>query len=108
MITTGVKYENNVEEFLGATDAKTLDMFREVAELLVSNIKEEVPVKTGALRDATVAEVDNSGITVANSMDYAPDVEMGTSKQSANPYTRRAIANSLSELESIARDNLKV
>lgn len=103
-----VTFENNVEQFLRDTDEKTLDMFKEVADLLVKNIRAEAPVITGALRDATEAEVHSDGITVYNSKDYAPYVEMGTSRQSANPFMRRGITKSITQLDTLAKRELGV
>lgn len=51
--------------------------------------KDEAPVRTGALRDSV--RVDPYGLIV--DIHYAKYVHYGTSKQSANPFVSRALAD---------------
>ena len=107
-MTITSKFTDNTAEFLKQLKANEANLFDKVAEVLVSNIRAEAPVITGALRDATEAEVHSDGITVYNSKGYAPYVEMGTSSQVANPFTRRGITKSITQLDTLAKRELGV
>ena len=49
------------------------------------------PVDTGNLRGSLATQKDGDGVIVGTNVDYAPFVEYGTSRSSAQPYLRPAI-----------------
>jgi HK97 gp10 family phage protein len=67
-------------------------------ERLANEVKEEakliVPVKTGKLRESIeINKEDQENIKIGSKVDYAIFVELGTIKQSAQPFLRPAIDN---------------
>lgn len=67
------------------------------------------PVDTGRLRASISYGVDapNRVGYIGTNVEYAPYVELGTSRQKAQPYLRPAIANHIDEYRNIAQDVLK-
>ena len=63
------------------------------------------PVKTSRLRDSIDHEVatNEEAVYVGTNVEYAPYVEVGTSRQKSQPYLRPAVADHLDEYSSIAQ-----
>lgn len=69
--------------------------------------KEECPVDTGTLRDSISHAVDDNTTIIGTNVEYAPYVELGTSKMDAQPYLRPAVENHIKEYKEIAKGELK-
>jgi len=68
------------------------DMLRKVADMVLSDARDEVPVRTGALRDSLISEVSEMEARVGSrDIDYAEDVELGTADQSPQPYLKPSL-----------------
>lgn len=70
---------------------------QETAESAKSAAQERCPVDTGLLRDSIFADVNASGgsarrtLVIGADVPYAAYVELGTSRQSAQPFIRPAV-----------------
>ena len=69
--------------------------------------KEECPVDTGTLRNSISHAVDDNTAIIGTNVEYAPYVELGTSKMDAQPYLRPAVENHVKEYKEIAKGELK-
>lgn len=69
--------------------------------------KEECPVDTGTLRNSISHAVDDNTAIIGTNVEYAPYVELGTSKMDAQPYLRPAVENHIKEYKEIAKGELK-
>lgn len=69
--------------------------------------KEECPVDTGRLRNSISHAVDDNTAIIGTNVEYAPYVELGTSKMDAQPYLRPAVENHIKEYKEIAKGELK-
>ena len=65
------------------------------------------PVDTGRLRASITHVVDDDAVYIGTNVEYAPYVELGTSKQKAQPYLRPAIERHLDAYKAIAETELK-
>lgn len=63
------------------------------------------PVDTGRLRNSITHEVatNEEAVYVGTNTEYAPYVEVGTSKQKPQPYLAPAVVNHLDEYSAIAQ-----
>lgn len=63
------------------------------------------PVDTGRLRNSITHEVatNEEAVYVGTNVEYAPYVEVGTSRQRPQPYLRPAVADHLDEYSAIAQ-----
>jgi len=88
--------KNKLREVIDNSPAK---YFSTVVTNITEDAKQLCPVDTGALRDSIKKDInieEKKAIISANT-DYAVFVELGTSKQVAQPYLRGAIQGSISE-----------
>jgi HK97 gp10 family phage protein len=69
---------------------------RKAAELVAERARKRAPVLSGRLRASikVVPTDDPLGFRVVADVPYASFVEFGTSRQPANPFLRRALAES--------------
>jgi HK97 gp10 family phage protein len=61
------------------------------------------PVDTGRLRASITHEVAGHTATIGTSVEYAPYVELGTSKMAAQPYLKPALADHTGEYQAMFR-----
>lgn len=97
-------FRRRFEVELGLTERQVVE------RLLILGVrfgKEECPVLTGALRRDVKYELDADPNEAAgvfgNSLSYAPFVNLGTRKMTANPYLLRALARLTAFAEQAAR-----
>ena len=71
--------------------------------------KDLCPVDTGRLRGSITNEVasEEKAVYIGTNVEYAPYVELGTSRQRAQPYLKPAAANHRRTYENILKDELK-
>lgn len=75
------------------------------AENIVMGAKQDVPVRTGALRDSiTIFSVSQSSAEVGSDLYYAGYVEKGTSKMAAQPYLEPNVKKYLPMFQAELRD----
>ena len=67
------------------------ESIRHITETTLDACKDESPVRTGNLRDGHYSKHTGLESYIMNSVDYAPYVIYGTSRQAPNPYTQRAV-----------------
>ena len=90
MKTRYVPNEQGLEEFLAKLYAEKLPA---IAITVEGACKRECPIDTGALQTDIKREVDlpNKTIFVGNDLFYSMFVNLGTRKQSPNPYLIRGM-----------------
>ena len=59
------------------------------------------PVRTGNLRNSITHAHDEDTAIVGTNVEYAPYVELGTTRQKAKPYLVPAVKNNLSEYKDL-------
>ena len=71
--------------------------------------KKECPVDTGRLRNSIthVVREGEKSVYIGSNVEYAPYVELGTSRQRAQPYLRPAAANHLNTYRQLLEQYLK-
>lgn len=65
------------------------------------------PVDTGRLRNSISHAVDGKAAIIGTNVEYAPYVELGTSRMSAQPYLRPAVLEHIAEYKHIAESRLR-
>jgi HK97 gp10 family phage protein len=80
----------------------------EASALLVEGqAKALAPVDTGNLRNSITHEVEGQEAKVGTNVEYAPFVELGTSKQAAQPYLNPALEQNKGNIKRIFADAIK-
>lgn len=104
-----VKIIDNSGEF---KDAMKEDIVRalEICGLVAEGYaKRLAPVDTGRLRNSITHTVVDSeqAAYIGTNVEYAAYVELGTSRQPAQPYLKPAVADHVDEYQKIIKDELK-
>ena len=97
------KVQDNTQKVLAEVD-RLIKLKLELAALLVegtAKLPGHCPVLTGTLRRSIthVMALDGRTVYVGSNMEYAPYVEMGTSKMTAQPYLRPALATNMKKIK---------
>lgn len=65
------------------------------------------PVDTGRLRNSITHVVQGDAVYIGTNVEYGPHVEMGTSKQRAQPFLKPAASKHGMEYSNIIKDAMK-
>lgn len=108
MALKDIRIENDkTEEVLKALQDAKKKIYEEWGLIGERYAKELCPVDTGRLRNSISHEYDEEGAYIGTNVEYAPYVELGTSRQSAQPYLEPAVTNHFDEYKEIAEKTLK-
>jgi HK97 gp10 family phage protein len=104
-----VVFESHLGEFLDALPEQIEQALIAIGMTAETYAKEECPVDTGRLRNSITHDVDMSdqAAIIGSNVEYAAYVELGTSRQKAQPYLRPAAENHSSEYKALAQSALK-
>ena len=69
--------------------------------------KKECPVDTGNLRNSITHTQDGEAAYIGTNVEYAPYVELGTSKHHAQPFLEPAATEHISEYNRLMKNSLK-
>lgn len=102
-------YKDNSKEILSAFDAAVLRGLTAIAMTAEGYAKKEAPVDTGRLRNsiANAVDADEKASYIGTNVEYAPDVELGTSRMAARPFLRPAATEHGEEYKQIMEANMK-
>ena len=94
--------KDNTEKFFGDINKKVSAGLKKVTLAVERDAKLFVPVKTGTLKRSITHEfISQHTAIVGSNVEYAPHVELGTSKMSAQPYLRPALHKNLGLMKKI-------
>ena len=99
------KIIDNTQGVLNEVDRLLSRNLRLAALLVERTAKQIVPVLTGALKRSITHEpvVPKREVRVGSNLEYAPFIELGTSKMRAQPYLRPAMEANMKEIRRIFR-----
>lgn len=99
--------QNNKDEYKKAADAAAKVAMTTIGLLAENYSRIICPVDTGRLRNSITSVADSETATIGTNVEYAPYVELGTSRQNAQPYLRPAIEDHLQEYKDIFQNELR-
>lgn len=87
-----VKFTDNSKDILSAFEKAVLSGLEAVGMTAEGYAKKDTPVDTGRLRNSIANEVVDSekAVYIGTNVEYAPYVELGTSKMPARPFIKPA------------------
>ena len=95
------KIEDNTDDILNEVD-RLIKQKLELAALIVEHTAKQLcPVLTGTLRRSITRQIEKREARVGSNVEYAPFVEIGTSKMTAQPYLRPALHSNMSKIKRI-------
>lgn len=102
-----VEFTDNTKEFLLAMEKAKERGLKAVGMTAEKYAKENAPVDTGRLRNSITFDSDENSAIIGTNVEYAPDVELGTSKQKAQPYLKPAATEHSKEYEDLIKSSLE-
>ena len=84
--------QDNTEQVVDGIDSAIGVALEKIGLLAESYAERKCPVDTGNLRGSITHEVDagDNAVYIGTNVEYAPHVELGTSRQKAQPFLRPA------------------
>ena len=106
-----VKVESNKKEFMDEIDKLIPVALEECGLAAEGYAKKEITIKkavdTGRLRNSITHATDENTAYIGTNVEYAPFVELGTSRQRAKPYLKPAVTDHTREYQEIIERRLK-
>lgn len=99
---------DNRDEFKRGMEAALATALEEIGLTAEGYAKRACPVDTGRLRNSITHIVDEGGkcAVIGTNVEYAPYVELGTTRQRPQPYLKPAAEDHASTYRSIFRKHL--
>lgn len=106
----GFKMTSHKKEVLAMVERKAKAAMERCGAEMEKQAKQVVPVDTGHLRNSIAHDTETTRNTyravVGTNVEYAAEVELGTSKRKAKPYLKPAVTDHTDTLERIIKDEL--
>lgn len=102
-----VTLNDNSEEVLNEFSKNITTALEEIGLIAEGYAKQYCPVDTGRLRNSISHDKDSDSAYIGTNVEYASYVEMGTSRQKAQPYLQPAVTNHIDEYKKIAEEKMK-
>jgi len=102
-----IKMKDNSNETLRIITSRGERALEAVGLQAERNAKKICPVRTGRLRNS-ISHSQGAGVAyIGTNVEYAPYVELGTSRQKAKPFLRPAAENHVAEYKAIFKRYLQ-
>ena len=100
-----IKLTDNTELFLSAYEKALRNGLEAIGMTAETHAKKECPVDTGRLRNSitNAVETNEKAVYIGTNVEYAPYVELGTSRQKAQPFLKPAATQHTAEYERILK-----
>ena len=103
-----ISFTDNSARFISDKNAAVVRALEAIGLQAEGYVKLLTPVDTGRLRNSiSHAQYDEKTEAVGTNVEYAPYVELGTRRMSAQPYLRPGVENHAEEYKAIAEYYLK-
>lgn len=99
--------KDNSDLFLNALPEQVERAMEAVGLQAERHAKEKCPVDTGRLRNSISHATQGNSAYIGTNVEYAPYVEMGTSRMSAKPYLKPAATEHGEEYKQIVKTYLQ-
>lgn len=104
-----MNYKSYKKEALVELNKAKKNILDSIGAFVETEAKLRATEDTGTLRRSInfVTEEKDNKVTIGTNVEYAEYVELGTSKQEAQPYLTPAVEENIKDIESIAKDYYK-
>ena len=104
-----IKFTDNSGEVLSALEKAVHNGLTAVGMTAERYAKKDTPVDTGRLRNSITYEVrdDEQAVYIGTNVEYAPYVELGTSRMAARPFLRPAATEHGEEYKGVMEAAMK-
>ena len=102
-----VDYKDNSKEVLAAMEKGKRNALTAIGATAETYAKKATPVRTGRLRNSISHAVDGEAVYIGSNVEYAPYVELGTSRAKAHHMLQKAATEHSAEYKRLAEDAVK-
>lgn len=102
-----IKITDNSDQFKSEIQDKLLRALETCGLVAEGYAKKLCPVDTGRLRNSISHAESNNEEYIGTNVEYAPYVELGTSKQRSQPYLKPAVENHFGTYKKIIETEMK-
>ena len=99
-----IKFTSNVNDILSAMENGKRNALTAIGSTAETYAKQETPVDTGRLRNSISHAVDGEAAYIGSNVEYAPYVELGTSRAKAHHMLQKAATEHSAEYKRLAED----
>ena len=99
-----VDYKDNSQQILTALDKGIKNGLEAIGLTAETYAKKATPVDTGRLRNSISHTVDGEAAYIGSNVEYAPYVELGTSRAKAHHMLQKAATEHSAEYKRLAED----
>lgn len=100
--------QDNTEQVVDGIDSAIGVALEKIGLLAENYAEKKCPVDTGNLRGSITHEVDagDNAVYIGTNVEYAPHVELGTSRQKAQPFLRPAASEHGAQYRQVLKEAL--
>ena len=102
-----VDYKDNSQQILSALEKGIKNGLEAIGLTAETYAKKETPVCTGRLRNSISHSVDGEAVYIGSNVEYAPYVELGTSRAKAHHMLQKAATEHSAEYKRLAEDAIQ-
>ena len=102
-----VDYKDNSQQILSALEKGIKNGLEAIGLTAETYAKKATPVATGRLRNSISHETDKEAAYIGSNVEYAPYVELGTSRAKAHHMLQKAATEHSAEYKQLAEDAIK-
>ena len=102
-----VDYKDNSQQILSALEKGKRNALTAIGATAETYAKQETPVDTGRLRNSISHAIDGEAAYIGTNVEYAPYVELGTSRAKAHHMLQKAATEHSAEYKRLAEDAVK-
>ena len=102
-----VNFTNNADDILRLLEKGKRNALTAIGATAETYAKNATPVDTGRLRNSISHAVDGEAVYIGSNVEYAPYVELGTSRDIAHHMLQKAATEHSAEYKRLAEDAVK-
>ena len=102
-----IKFTSNVNDILSALEKGKRNALTAIGATAETYAKKATPVDTGRLRNSISHTVDGEAVYIGTNVEYAPYVELGTSRAKAHHMLQKAATEHSAEYKRLAEDAIQ-
>ena len=99
-----VNFTNNADDILRLLEKGKRNALTAIGATAETYAKKATPVDTGRLRNSISHAVDGEAVYIGTNVEYAPYVELGTSRAKAHHMLQKAATEHSAEYKRLAED----
>ena len=102
-----VNFTNNADDILRLLERGKRNALTAIGATAETYAKKATPVRTGRLHNSISHAVDGEAAYIGSNVEYAPYVELGTSRAKAHHMLQKAATEHSAEYKRLAEDAVK-